>query len=382
MSKVLIVDDDAINRMILKGMLHKEGHQVIEVENGKLAVDCFMLEKPDVILMDIMMPVMSGYEAIKLIKELTEDQYVPIIALTAMTDEEELAKCLSCGADDFLTKPFSQIVLMAKIQAAIRMQGLYSTIRQQRDQIESNRQELEQEQEKASKIYKRMTKKSEIVGLSLRHHMSPMSLFNGDMLLSARSSDGVSYIFLGDATGHGLPAAVGAFPVRDIFYAMVEKGSSGDEIINELNRKLVDIFPVEFFLCGVMLVISADKKSYFIWNGGMPDVVIYRPDEKKIINKIRSANLPLGIAASDSFNAEFIEVDVKDDDSIIIYSDGVTEAQRSEGEYYGEQRFLNTIEKSLPFQVIDTVLKDIKEYCGDSSQSDDVSLIEYTVTQA
>ncbi|MDH5517815.1 MAG: SpoIIE family protein phosphatase [Gammaproteobacteria bacterium] len=379
MSKVLIVDDDSVNRMILNGMLTKAGHEALQAENGQLAVDCFKQEKPEIILMDIMMPVMNGYEAIKLIKELTEDRYVPIIALTAMSDEEELAKCLECGADDFLTKPFSKIVLMAKIQAAIRMQDLYSTIRQQRDQIELNRQILEEEQQKASKIYARMTKKSQIHGLTLRYHMSPMSLFNGDMLLSSQSPNGDTYIFLGDATGHGLPAAIGAFPVRNIFYSMVEKGCSGTDIVSELNRKLVEIFPVEFFLCGVLLVISADKQTYSVWNGGMPDVVLYRSAENKIIVKVPSLNLPLGIGSEDIFIPELVKLDVENDDSIIFYSDGVTEAADSDGEYYGEARFLTAIEASSQSQVIDTVLKDIKQFCGTSSQSDDVSLIEYTV---
>lgn len=380
MSKVLIVDDDSINRMILEGMLLKQGHEVVQAENGKLAIESFISDQPDLILMDIMMPVMNGYEAIKKIKTLAGDNFIPIIVITAMTDEKELIKCVDNGADDFLTKPFSQAILMAKMYSLTRMTELYKTISLQRDQIELNRKILHEEQKQAAKIYKRMTNKNEISGLNLRAHMSPMSVFNGDLLLSAQTPDKKTYVFLADATGHGLPAALGAFPVRDIFSTMVNKGCSVFEILGELNRKLVEILPVEFFLCGVMLIISADKKQFTVWNGGLPAVIVFRPKTKKVIKTIKSGNLPLGIVDTASYEAELTELAVEVGDTIVIYSDGATEAQNKDGGYFGEERFLDAILNSKPQQVIDNVLKQINLFCGDNSQTDDVSLVEYTVT--
>ena len=381
MSKVLIVDDDAINRMILEGMLVKEGHEVLQAADGQQAIDSFINDQPDMVLMDIMMPVMNGYDATKRIKEIAGDNFIPIIVLTAMTEESELVKCVDNGADDFLTKPFSHAVLMAKMFSLIRMQDLYVTVSQQRDVIEQNRKILEEEQRQAAKIYKRMTSRDEIEDFYLRYHMSPMSIFNGDMLLMEQSPDGTDYVFLTDATGHGLPAALGAFPVRDIFYTMVGKGCPIEDIIEELNRKLVEILPTEFFLCGAILVISADKKTYKVWNGGLPDVIVYRPEQKQIVETIKSSTLPLGIIGSSGFSTQLVEVNVEEGDTFIIYSDGATEAQRPEDqEYFGEKRFLQAITKSDQYQIIDTILKEINEFCGNSSQTDDVSLIEYTVS--
>jgi len=381
MSKVLIVDDDAINRMILEGMLIKSGHEVLQAADGQQAVDTYISDHPDIVLMDIMMPVMNGYDATKKIKDIAGDRFIPIIVLTAMTEEGELVKCVDNGADDFLTKPFSHAVLKAKMFSLTRMQDLYKTVRQQRDVIEKNRKILEEEQRQAAKIYKRMTSRDDIDNLLLRYHMSPMSIFNGDMLLTGRSPDGTSYVFLTDATGHGLPAALGAFPVRDIFYTMIAKACSIEDVIVELNRKLVEILPTEFFLCGALLIISADKKTYKIWNGGLPDVIVYRPELKQIIETIKSLTLPLGIIDTDSFSPQFIEINVQEGDTFIMYSDGATEAQRPEDqEYFGEERFHQAITKSGQYQVIDTILKEINDFCGNSSQTDDVSLVEYTVS--
>jgi len=381
MSKVLIVDDDSVNRMILEGMLVNQGHDVIQAENGQQAVEMYSSDRPEMVLMDIMMPVMNGYDATRAIKKLAGEKFVPIIVLTAMTDEEELVKCVHSGADDFLTKPFSHVVLIAKIKALSRMQDLYHTISEQRDEIEFNRKILQEEQEQASKIYRRMTRKDEIDGLTLRHHLSPMSLFNGDMLLSAKTPDDTIMVLLTDATGHGLPAALGALPVRDVFYTMASKGCDAVEIIKELNRKLVEILPTEFFLCGAMLVIPPNSNICHIWNGGMPDVVIFRPDEHKIHKTIKSGSLPLGIASASVFTASLTEVELQEHDSVIMYSDGVTEAQRDDGSYFGEKRFLQAVAESDSYQVIETLLKRITEFSGDSSQSDDVSVVEYIITK-
>jgi CheY-like chemotaxis protein len=380
MSKVLVVDDDVVNRLILKGMLLKSGHDVIEAENGAIAVELFQKESPQLVLMDIMMPVMDGFEATKIIKESSKGRFVPVIVLTAMNDGDELVKCVNSGADDFLTKPFSHVLLMAKIKALKRTQDLYSTVEKQRDEIEKNRQMLLEEQAQAFKIYSRMTDSIELDHIHLRYHMSPMSIFNGDMLLTGRAPDGTTFVMLTDATGHGLPAALAAFPVHDIFHAMVKKGISGKDIINELNRKLVSILPTEFFLCGVMLVIPEDQKTCQIWNGGMPDVLVYRHAENAVVERIKAANLPLGIASSASFSAQFTIIDTLVDDCLLLYSDGATEAQAEDGSYYGEKRFLDAILSSDVYQTLDTVMKSIRLFTGGSRQSDDVSLIEYTVT--
>ena len=90
--KVLLVDDDRINRVLLNAILKREGYAVLEANDGQEAVDIFDSEKPDLVLMDVMMPVMDGYEATKLIKSRGAERFVPVIFLTAVTDEKALAK--------------------------------------------------------------------------------------------------------------------------------------------------------------------------------------------------------------------------------------------------------------------------------------------------
>ncbi len=125
--KILVVDDDRTNRLVLNALVVSEGHTAILAQNGAEAVEVYARDRPDIVLMDIMMPVMDGYEATRRIKALSSDGFVPVVFLTALSDDDSLARCIEVGGDDFMTKPFNRVVLMAKIQSYTRLNRLYAT---------------------------------------------------------------------------------------------------------------------------------------------------------------------------------------------------------------------------------------------------------------
>ncbi len=118
--KVLAVDDNRTNLHILQVFLKKLGHEVILAENGQEAVQRFESESPDLVLLDIMMPVMDGFEAARQIKALCHDRWKPIIFLSALNRDENLVEGLEAGADDYLTKPINFVVLEAKLRSMQR----------------------------------------------------------------------------------------------------------------------------------------------------------------------------------------------------------------------------------------------------------------------
>lgn len=133
--KILIVADELSNRMILSAILKKEGYSVVSAVNGQEAIDVFQQEEPDLVLMDIMMPVMDGYEATQKIKVLSQEKFTPIIFLMAMTDEQALRRCVDVGGDDFLSKPYNQVIIKAKIDTLERMSQLYNTVYKQKREL-------------------------------------------------------------------------------------------------------------------------------------------------------------------------------------------------------------------------------------------------------
>ncbi len=118
--RILAVDDNRTNLHILQVFLKKLGHTVIQAENGQEAVDKYLAERPDMVLLDIMMPVMDGFEAARRIRAETTEHWVPIIFLSALNRDENLLEGLEAGGDDYLTKPINFVVLEAKMRSMHR----------------------------------------------------------------------------------------------------------------------------------------------------------------------------------------------------------------------------------------------------------------------
>ena len=120
MTKIIIVEDEQGLQTILKYNLEKEGYQTIPVMDGKKAIETIINEQPDLILLDWMLPHVSGVEICKVMRQNHDIRHIPVLMLTARGDEADKVSGLSIGADDYMTKPFSVPELMARIKALLR----------------------------------------------------------------------------------------------------------------------------------------------------------------------------------------------------------------------------------------------------------------------
>ncbi len=140
LGKAQIVDDEITDRRTLKALLTKLNYETVEATNGQEAIDLFKLEQPTIVFMDIMMPKVDGYEATRQIKAAAGNRFIPVIFLTAFTDQESLNQCIEAGGDDFLIKPYDPFNLQSKIQTMLRisllhqkLQGMYSRINREQE---------------------------------------------------------------------------------------------------------------------------------------------------------------------------------------------------------------------------------------------------------
>ncbi len=373
---VLIVDDDLTNRLVLKSLLLDAGYSTQEVEDGQQAVDIATQQDFDIILMDVMMPVMDGYDAARIIKSRL-DKFTPIIFLTAMTDEQSLTKCIDAGGDDFLTKPYNHAILKSKINAMLRIVDLYKEIENKNSQLNVHNERIQQEVNVAKKVFDNVLS-HDLKGskTGLRYSMSPMSAFNGDMILAERNHTNGLDILLSDFTGHGLSAAIGSIPVADIFYAMTKKGFSFLETISEANNKLLKLLPTQMFMSAVYININRTENIMTVINSGLPDVYLCRDGE--IIKTFHSMNLPLGITAlqPDDFDFEMMPIEVGD--RLIAATDGVMEAVNKQGEMFGLDRVLASIKGATkPEYIFDKLLHECREFSQGVEQTDDITLLEF-----
>ena len=376
--KILVIDDELTSREILGVSLTQEGYTVFMAKNGQEGIAIFDREQPDIVITDILMPVMDGYEATRIIKERAGERFVPVICLTSLADPEDLSRCVEAGADDFLTKPISRIILRAKIDAMMRIRQLHATAREQKDELLSQYARLHREHEIAQKVFAKMVHRGCLNAPNIKFLISPMALFNGDVLLAARRPSGELHIMLGDFTGHGLSASLGAIPASEIFYAMTSTGHSLGEIVMEMNNKLDAVLPADLFLAACLMELDSVRGVLRVWNCALPDVIV-PGREGGIKNRLKSRNIPLGVVNSGKLGSVVEITDISQGDRVYVYSDGLIEARNPDGEVFGQGRLDKCFSRSqAPDNLFDEIRTEFDTFCAGESQSDDITMIEIT----
>jgi len=501
--RVLAVDDNRTNLHILSVFLKKLGHDVILAENGQDALDRFDEQKPDLILLDIMMPVLDGFEVARRIKSQCADNWVPIIFLSALNRDENLVEGLEAGGDDYLTKPVNFVVLEAKMRSmqrslalqqrsveslkrlqaisdnvmeaiitidvssrivacnaamvrifgwsaeeligqdvsvlipephrglhaqyvrhyisggpphiigtereveAVRRDGSLFTaelgvneIRLEnhrlfigvvRDITERKRIERKlQDNARQLQAYYDHTRAEQTLAMSLmekqlhrrglqdsclRYTVIPAEHFSGDIVAATRSSDGRLYVLLGDATGHGLPAAVSALPMLALFYRMATRDRSVREIIQELNLQLRESVPVGRFVAVSLLCLDEEQRQGEIWVGGTPPALLINA-HGEITQRFASTQLPLGIIDNDQISEPPVSFRWEAGSQILLYSDGLVESIGADGQPFGEPRLLDCfVETTTPELHFDAILGALGHHLDGQRAADDVSIM-------
>ena len=377
---ILIAEDSAADRMLLSTIVRRQGHEVLTAANGAEAVEVFRQQRPQLVLMDAMMPVMDGFEAARQIKVLAGETLVPIIFLTSLTESEALARCLEAGGDDFLAKPYNQVILAAKIKAMDRLRRLQATVLQQRDQIARHHEYLLNEQRVAKAVFDKVAHSGCLSAPNIRYLQSPYALFNGDLLLAAFTPAGDMHVLLGDFTGHGLPAAVGAMPLAEVFYGMTAKGYGLSETLREMNAKLKRILPVDMFCCATLLCLSFQRRSVEVWNGGMPDGYLHSIASGER-TPLMARHLPLGVLSPQSFDDRTEVFPMAVGDRVFLLSDGVIDTCDANEQLFGVERLQQVFAANRqPDELFEEIEQALRDFRGEAR--DDVSMVEVSLLEA
>ncbi|MCL5050453.1 MAG: fused response regulator/phosphatase, partial [Firmicutes bacterium] len=226
--RVLIVDDLDSNRLLLSDMVSGFGYQCLSVDDGESAIAAMPIFQPDIVLLDVLMPGRNGLDTAPILKDLAAGVHLPIIFITALDDQQTLINCLAAGGDDFISKPFASVVLEAKLRAHYRNRELNMSLAEKNKALAYHSSRVEREHQIVEHIFQNSLARNYLDYPNLHTYLSPMSMFNGDVLLAAPGPLGNMYIFLGDFTGHGLSAAVGALPISQTFFRMADEGAAVD----------------------------------------------------------------------------------------------------------------------------------------------------------
>ena len=375
--RILVVDDDVVIRYLLVYMLEQQGYMdIFEAEDGTVAIELAKRFKPDLVLLDVVMPEMGGYEVATKLKKLAGDIYLPIIFITSLDDEESLARCLEVGGDDFVAKPFDKVILAAKIRAHARTRLLSKKSYEQNKQLSFYQNAIEREHKIVEHIFANALSVNKSFTRYLDYCLKPATNFNGDLLLASESPTGGMYFLIGDFTGHGLASAIGALPVSQAFQTMSKKGLSLREMAETINQTLLMLLPNDMFFAAAIVEINNTGKQIDIWNGGMPSLLLQNPSGK-IVKRFASRHMALGILESHEFESEVERYEMQFGDRLIAFSDGVVELENEQHIMLGDEgieKWLN----SQPDINVEGLINKTTEYLGSMQRNDDITLVIFT----
>lgn len=373
--KILAVDDNIVNIKVLSQYLLKQNYEVITAESGEEAIEKFKSESPDIILMDIMMGGISGLEATAKIKALSGDVWIPVIFMSALASEEDKIKGLDIGGDDYITKPIEFNILGAKLKAMQRISDIQHKLSATMLELQQYKKTEEREQEMAYDLMESLFDNGNLEGKYFHAWHIPATRFSGDLILAKKHSAGRFYLLHADSTGHGLTAALPLLPVSQTFHQMAEKGYSISEIAKCMNKQLKFIMPINRFVAVTLLLIDFQNNIVEVWNGGNPTVFVTN-ENKEVIHKFESKHLSLGILPDESFDGITEFASCKGNNSIVLYSDGLVEAENHNGQAFDENMLLDILKTEIEAEKLrDNIVEAVTSHLDGEKAHDDMSLI-------
>jgi signal transduction histidine kinase/serine phosphatase RsbU (regulator of sigma subunit) len=370
--KILIVDDEMVNRQVLFNNLSVNHYTVFQASNGQEALDLITKGlRPDVMLLDVMMPKMTGYEVTQKLREQFNARELPIILLTAKTQVQDIVTGLNMGANDYMMKPFAKDELLARIKTHVNISRLQTENLRLATELEVTRR-LQQ------MILPKPEELARISGLEIVGFMEPADEVGGDYY-DVLETDGVVTFGIGDVTGHGLESGILMLMAQMGIRTLTEIRETNPiqflTILNNTLYKNVERMNVDRNLT---LAILNYYQGLLTVSGQHEEILIVRSDGN--IERIDTIDLGIPIALDENIT-EFINsitVELKTGDGVVLYTDGITETFNIDRQQYGLDRLCNVISKNWqhPIEEIkQTVINDIVTFRGKEKQFDDITLL-------
>ena len=377
---LLVVDDNEMNRDMLSRRLSRRGHTVTMAENGQIALDLIEQNSFDVILLDIMMPGISGIEVLKTLRQSYSHADLPIIMATAKSEKEDMIAALKLGANDYVTKPLDFPVVLARVNTQLSLKRSQDALKKAHDRM---KHDLDAAAEIQQKWLPDDLPKTDSIDMAWKFH--PCDELAGDFLNIIQLNENELGIYVMDVMGHGVPAALLSFSVSRNLSPMAGSDSivlkSGQqdpvspvEVLTNLNTLYPFLANNNRFFTLLYGILDLRDSRFRYACGGHPGPLIFSSDGQ--IQDLTENSFPIGIVEEAGF--EQAEIKLNPGDRMYLYSDGFIEETNTNGELFDINQFqeslknndASTIDKSIE-QAVDAIIA----WHGDEHLSDDLSII-------
>ena len=390
---ILVIDDDTDILALLEMSLTSDGFNVITASDGISGIQNAKVDKPDIILLDVMMPHMDGLEVIKRLKEDTETRTIPVLWLTAKTQTEDKLRGLEIGGDDYITKPFDLREVTARINAVLGrtrpVKYINPLINAMGDSFsEEGVAELGTHLQAAAEIQLKLLpeKPPTYQGFDFATLFRSSTSVSGDFYDFIPLTDTTIGVVLGDVKGHGIPAALLMVMIQTASRLLSNQANCPATILKRINTLLFHNTDLEQFATIVYGVLELDTGRFTYSNGGHcpPIHFITDSENSKQHNKsagkvelLETGGMLVGVFDIATFSSDTCLL--TPGDTLLLYTDGVTETEgQTPNEFYGEERLIDCFSKNITLSadaLCNVLQEELLEYSGTTQHKDDRAVV-------
>lgn len=375
-ARILIVDDIEDNRYTLAMLLELEGYsRVAQACDGAEALERLDAEAFDLVLLDVMMPKLDGYQVLERLKAAGRLHRLPVVMISALQELDSVVRCIELGAEDYLPKPFNPVLLKARIGACLDKKRLRDQAAAQLERMEA---ELHAARElQASMVPTRFPAPGPGNPLEVAAVLKPARELGGDFYDFFRLGDGTAVLLVGDVSDKGVPAAL--FMARSLnTVRMLASAPDGPldpgEILRRANEELTRANDAMMFATLFLGAIEVGTGLLRYANAGHNEPYLLGPAGVRPITVEKG--LPLAAKPGTAYVTGTLRF--APDDALFAFTDGVTEAMNAGDVAFGEQRLealLAGLRGKRAAELVRAVAEDVQRFAGPAPQSDDIAAL-------
>ena len=378
---ILVVDDDPLNREMLSALLRRHQLAVVEAEDGLEALAILERQPIDLVLLDVMMPKLDGYGVLQRMNENPSLQDVPVLVISGLSEIESVVRCIENGAADYLTKPFNQVLLWARIGACLEKKALRDQERQTLQALKESQARLAAELAEAAEYVRSLLPLPLAGPIAIDWRFLPSTHLGGDAVGYHWIDPRHLAVYVIDVCGHGVGAALLAVSVSHVLRSQALPDTDFREPAAVLER-LNSAFPMDqhngqYFTMWYGVYDTIARRIRFASGGHPPAILISVPGGG--LQPISRLGLPgLIIGGMPGISFESAEVELSPGSRLFIFSDGAYEITRPDGSMLWFDEFQELVVRLAADhdRPLDALVEDLRRQRGEAQFEDDVSVME------
>jgi sigma-B regulation protein RsbU (phosphoserine phosphatase) len=366
---ILVVDDSPVNLRLVVRTLEGRGYRLLAAKNGRAALDIARRVRPDLILLDVMMPELDGFEVCRALKSDPDTRDAIVVFLSALGEVTDKVTGLELGASDYITKPIQPEEVIARVANHVARQQLEREVRRSRDR-------LQRELTSAGAMQRRLLPAAlpSGMGATFAAYYRTSLFAGGDYYDVFPLPDGQFGVIVADVSGHGAPSAIVMAMIRAAVHAFPGFACDPAEMIRYLNRHFEFLWESPMFATALAALVDPRERSVTVACAGHPPPLLLRDGRATVLGV--EATMP--VLMMELTRVPDVRHALQAGDRLLFYTDGVTERMDARDDMFELPRLISSLERSASLAAADQVqaiVADLDAFAGEHEPDDDQTLL-------